>query len=321
MHFPFHTFLSDEVVYRLGSTLVHSLWQIAALGLLIAAVLGLLLRNAAPNARYVTACCGLAAMVAGPIATYLLVVPPKPPMPTAPALGAVVAQNPTPSVPALSEQAEPRSLPSSPNLTEVNPTTVPAPPSLPELTTLPSQAALTSVTPAAAQTSEPPVGRLQPHLPWIVSISKVVGLPPHTQIIGLQIPIDNRSWWTGVVVSFAAPHVWGAGKHRIQAALGEALSNEIEFEISFPVETDTPDPGEAIIGPNQPPEGSVLFAVGQPTTGPLAGRNPRAKFASYRPGNGEDGFIKGRPYELAIRGTGPLSCLALSPRAASDLVD
>ena len=54
--------LSHPYVYRLGWTLVHLLWQGAAVAVLLAIVL-LLLRKSTANFRYVAACLALYAAV------------------------------------------------------------------------------------------------------------------------------------------------------------------------------------------------------------------------------------------------------------------
>lgn len=64
--------LQSDLVYRLGPALLHSLWQIAALGCILAALLSFLQRRS-PNLRYLVACGGMAAMFLLPLATFWLV--------------------------------------------------------------------------------------------------------------------------------------------------------------------------------------------------------------------------------------------------------
>ena len=91
--------LSDQLVPRLGWALVHFVWQGGAIGLL--AAVGLVaLRRASAQARYVTACAALAAMVAAPIVTAALVAVPAPaPAPAPSAAAAEVAEAPAGFVP------------------------------------------------------------------------------------------------------------------------------------------------------------------------------------------------------------------------------
>jgi len=56
----------SEAVYRLGWTLLHTLWLGAAGAALLAMVL-LVLRRRSPNARYVVACAALAMLVVLPV--------------------------------------------------------------------------------------------------------------------------------------------------------------------------------------------------------------------------------------------------------------
>jgi beta-lactamase regulating signal transducer with metallopeptidase domain/WD40 repeat protein len=56
---------------RIGWTLVHSIWQVAAIAAGFAVLL-LMLRNRSANARYVCGCLALSAMVGAPLATFFI---------------------------------------------------------------------------------------------------------------------------------------------------------------------------------------------------------------------------------------------------------
>ena len=60
------------IVQRLGWTLIHFVWQAAAIGVILAIVLKLLHKSSA-NLRYITACMALAAIVLMPIVTIRLI--------------------------------------------------------------------------------------------------------------------------------------------------------------------------------------------------------------------------------------------------------
>jgi len=69
-------FLSSQPwVERLGWTLVHFLWQGAAISALYAAARKGLARSSTPNTRYILACVALAAMAAAPLVTWNLLSP------------------------------------------------------------------------------------------------------------------------------------------------------------------------------------------------------------------------------------------------------
>ncbi len=68
--------LSSHVVYRLGWTLLHSLWQCALLAALLALVLQTLRRQSA-NTRYVASCIGMAIVFVAFVATFLAVTVPE----------------------------------------------------------------------------------------------------------------------------------------------------------------------------------------------------------------------------------------------------
>jgi len=86
--------LSHQVVYKLGWTLLHLLWQAAAVALLLAILLRLL-RRASANLRYIVACTALALVVVLPVATIQLIQAPA-------SYSAVRAE----SAPSLSPQVE-----------------------------------------------------------------------------------------------------------------------------------------------------------------------------------------------------------------------
>src|SRR5437763_5317428 len=68
---------ASDLVYRLGWTLLHSIW----LGALVAALLALAtqpLRRRSANARYLAGCAALVSLVGLSLSAYFFV-PPKPP--------------------------------------------------------------------------------------------------------------------------------------------------------------------------------------------------------------------------------------------------
>ena len=69
-----HAIKASDVAYRLGWTLLHSIWLGAAVAALLATT-SLLLRRRSANARYLAACAALALMVALSASTYFLVPP------------------------------------------------------------------------------------------------------------------------------------------------------------------------------------------------------------------------------------------------------
>jgi beta-lactamase regulating signal transducer with metallopeptidase domain len=75
-------FREVEMVYRLGWTLVHSLWLGAIVAALLSAAL-VMLRRRSPQARYLVACAALGLIVAAPLATFPLVSAPVPAAPAA----------------------------------------------------------------------------------------------------------------------------------------------------------------------------------------------------------------------------------------------
>ena len=69
--------LSQEVVQKLGWTLLHSLWQ-GGIVVLLLAVLLRVLRKSSANLRYVISCMGLAVIVLLPVVTFYVVPAPAP---------------------------------------------------------------------------------------------------------------------------------------------------------------------------------------------------------------------------------------------------
>jgi len=82
--------LCCDLVYRLGWALLHSLWQIALLASVVAALLAALRRRSA-NLRYVIGCAGLAVISILPVVTYCVM--PGPLRPES-AAGAIPPDNP-----------------------------------------------------------------------------------------------------------------------------------------------------------------------------------------------------------------------------------
>ncbi|MHC4316604.1 MAG: hypothetical protein ACYSW3_29530, partial [Planctomycetota bacterium] len=64
--------LSQEVVQKLGWTLLHSLWQGGIVVLLLAVLLRVLQKTSA-NVRYVISCLGLAVIVLLPVVTFYVI--------------------------------------------------------------------------------------------------------------------------------------------------------------------------------------------------------------------------------------------------------
>jgi len=64
--------LSPEIVQKLGWTLLHFLWQAAAVALLLAILLAVL-RKSTANVRYIIACSALALLVLLPVVTMQLI--------------------------------------------------------------------------------------------------------------------------------------------------------------------------------------------------------------------------------------------------------
>ncbi len=70
-----HVLSSQQWVERLGWTLVHFLWQGLSIAVLYAAARRGIARKASPNTRYLLACAALAAMMAAPLVTWMLMRP------------------------------------------------------------------------------------------------------------------------------------------------------------------------------------------------------------------------------------------------------
>ncbi|QDU07477.1 M56 family metallopeptidase [Gimesia aquarii] len=66
--------ISTDLVWRLGWTLLHSVWQILLIGLLVA--VGLLLVRKSTTARYWISCCGLVLLYVPLVVTFALIAPP-----------------------------------------------------------------------------------------------------------------------------------------------------------------------------------------------------------------------------------------------------
>jgi len=64
--------LSQEIVQRLGWTLLHFIWQAAAVALILTILLRVL-RKSTANLRYIIACLALALVVLLPVITIKLV--------------------------------------------------------------------------------------------------------------------------------------------------------------------------------------------------------------------------------------------------------
>jgi len=64
--------LTQQIVQKLGWTLLHSVWQAGLIALLLAVVLRFLCKSSA-NLRYVIACLGLAVIVLLPVVTFYVV--------------------------------------------------------------------------------------------------------------------------------------------------------------------------------------------------------------------------------------------------------
>jgi hypothetical protein len=62
---------ASDVAWRLGWTLLHSLWSILLIGALVSLILALLSRRTA-TLRYWVACCGMASLFVPLVASYLL---------------------------------------------------------------------------------------------------------------------------------------------------------------------------------------------------------------------------------------------------------
>ena len=121
----------SEIIYRLGWTLVHSLWLGAVVGVAFAVTMVLLRRRSA-GLRYLAGCAALVLMVAAPVGTFLGVRAPGPghevtPPPVSVAAGRLDVPMDTPPVPMapsagpFSESAEPVQRSVAPAPTRVGP--------------------------------------------------------------------------------------------------------------------------------------------------------------------------------------------------------
>src|SRR6185312_12816411 len=66
-----HELLESEVVQRLGWTILHSLWEGAAVAAVLAILLALL-RKHRPEVRYLLSCGAMLALLIAPVATFVL---------------------------------------------------------------------------------------------------------------------------------------------------------------------------------------------------------------------------------------------------------
>src|ERR1700757_3909609 len=71
---PLQILAAQPGVCRLGSTLLHFLWEGAGIAA-ATAIARIRLRASAPNARYLLGCASLATMAAAPLATWFLIGP------------------------------------------------------------------------------------------------------------------------------------------------------------------------------------------------------------------------------------------------------
>src|SRR5688572_27895481 len=83
-----NSLLEHPLVVRLGWTLLHFLWQGAAVAVILAILLQLA-RSAKPTVRYALSCAALVSMALCPVATFSLAAPTTP---NAPAAAAAAAQ-------------------------------------------------------------------------------------------------------------------------------------------------------------------------------------------------------------------------------------
>ena len=126
---PLDAVLPPDVVHRLGWTLVHLVWQAAAVALVLAVVLAFL-KNGLANVRYLAACAALVMMAALPLGTFIAIDAPPSGQPIH-----VAEPPPVDATPAATD-ASPPAVVSSLNITAetppgVAPTTPIEPPSSP----------------------------------------------------------------------------------------------------------------------------------------------------------------------------------------------
>jgi len=73
-----HVLAAQPWVERLGSTLLHFLWQGILIAVIYAASRKWVARSSGPNVHYILACAALALMAAAPVVTWNLLRPPAP---------------------------------------------------------------------------------------------------------------------------------------------------------------------------------------------------------------------------------------------------
>ena len=146
-------FLQADWVERVGWTLLHSLWQIAAVAAAYA-IAAFLLRNRSADGRYVLGCVAILAMLGLPVGTYVLLphdLPPAAELATLPSNStepAIVAAGPSPP-----------SMHNDPSLAEA----------LPAETTTARTVTLEATVPAQPVTTDH-LAELRRFLPWITAV-------------------------------------------------------------------------------------------------------------------------------------------------------
>ncbi|HUX15042.1 MAG TPA: M56 family metallopeptidase, partial [Phycisphaerae bacterium] len=180
------TFAGSDAVYRLGWTLLHSLWLGVAVAIALAAALGILRRRSA-GARYLAGIVAMMLLVALPVGAFLLVQAPARPSPPDQPLARIVS--PPPVTPATAEPPPVVVHPSRPPVApaignSVEPMVPPAqaePPASAETpVSLPHIQEPTAASATPAETSRPPTltraaQAVEPALPWCV-LAWVVGV-------------------------------------------------------------------------------------------------------------------------------------------------
>jgi beta-lactamase regulating signal transducer with metallopeptidase domain len=163
--------LSSPAAYRLGLTIIHSLWQAAAIGLAAWAVLAIL-RRRSPEARYAICAVALTAILVLAVGTYFVIQPPLPAVwPAAEsAPSAMTAANPTvagpkPAVSPLPVTAIPYTLPAT-NTTAAAVVAVPAVATEPPATVTAASPIVASAEPWAARWQR----TVEPYLPLLVGV-------------------------------------------------------------------------------------------------------------------------------------------------------
>ncbi len=156
---------ADGLIWRLGWTLVHFVWQGALIAVLTAVALWFLRRHAV-SSRYVVSCTALLACVAAVMATFALVPAPR-------RVPEVMRALNMPPLPELSEFGRAVEDPS-----EARPDPAPALPIVPSALEMPTHPLL-PIAPTPAEPAARPAGRIdrlrslagwiEPHLTWIVT--------------------------------------------------------------------------------------------------------------------------------------------------------